>query len=110
MRDGTPAIKAISWKEVDEICNKLNGLNPYNRGIIPDILKVEDNNFNSKGKQHQLYGLAVSANATLLQTQKEVLCLGIVGDPVRMDRKASGKNLDFPLSCDTPCQVIVEMR
>lgn len=61
LHDGTPAIKAISWKEVDEICSKLNHLNPYNRELIPDILKVEDSNFDRNGKQHQLYGLAVSA-------------------------------------------------
>jgi len=28
MRDGRPAIKAISWNEVDEICTKINRLNP----------------------------------------------------------------------------------
>ena len=59
--DGTPAVKTISWKEVDDICSKLNGLNPYKREIIPDILKVEDSNFDLRGTQHQLYGLAVSA-------------------------------------------------
>jgi len=61
LRDRTPAIKAASWKEVEEICSKVNNLNPYSREIIPDILKVEDSNFDRKGKQHQLYGLAVSA-------------------------------------------------
>jgi hypothetical protein len=61
MPDGSPAIKAISWKEVDEICNKLNRLNPYKRELIPDILKIEDCNFDRNGKQYQLYGLAVSA-------------------------------------------------
>jgi len=69
--DGTPAIKAISWKEVDEICSKLNGLNPYNREIIPDILKVEDSNFDLSGTQHQLYGLAVSAKRYVVYRRKK---------------------------------------
>jgi hypothetical protein len=69
--DGTPAIKAISWKEVDEICSKLNGLNPYNREIIPDILKVEDSNFDLSGTQRQLYGLAVSAKRYVVYRRKK---------------------------------------
>jgi len=69
--DGTPAIKAISWAEVDEICNKLNKLNPYSREIIPDILKIEDSNFDRNGKQHQLYGLAVSAKRYVIYKRKK---------------------------------------
>jgi len=68
--DGTPAIKAISWKQVDEICGRLNKLNPYSREIIPDILKVEDSNFDRNGKQHQLYGLAVSAKRYVVYKRK----------------------------------------
>jgi hypothetical protein len=71
LRDGTPAIKAISWKDVDEICSKLNGLNPYNRKIIPDILKVEDSNFDLSGTQRQLYGLAVSAKRYVVYRRKK---------------------------------------
>src|SRR5262249_7344274 len=71
MRDGSPAIKSISWKEVDEICSKLNRLNPYDRDIISDILKVEDSNFDRKGQQHQLYGLAVSAKRYVVYKRKK---------------------------------------
>jgi hypothetical protein len=70
MPDGSPAIKAISWKEVDEICSRLNRLNPYNREIISDILKVEESNFDRSGKQHQLYGLAVSAKRYVIYKRK----------------------------------------
>ncbi len=69
--DGTPAVKTISWKEVDDICSKLNGLNPYKREIIPDILKVEDSNFDLRGTQHQLYGLAVSAKRYVVYKRKK---------------------------------------
>src|SRR5262249_42260012 len=57
MRDGTPAVKAITWKQVDEICTTLNRLNPYDPRVVADILKVEDCNFDRRGNQHQLYGL-----------------------------------------------------
>jgi hypothetical protein len=68
--DGTPAIKAITWKQVDRICEKLNSLNPYDLGIVSDILKVEDCNCDHSGKQHQLYGLAVSAKRYVVYTRK----------------------------------------
>jgi len=71
MRDGRPAIKAISWKEVDEICSKINRLNPYKRELIPDILKIEDCNFDRNGKRHQLYGLAVSAKRYVVYKRKK---------------------------------------
>ena len=71
MRDGRPAIKAISWKEVDEICTKINRLNPYKRALIPDILKIEDCNFDRNGKRHQLYGLAVSAKRYVVYKRKK---------------------------------------
>jgi hypothetical protein len=47
--DGTPAIKAITWKQVEEICTQLNRLNPYDRKVIADTLKVEDCNRDRKG-------------------------------------------------------------
>ena len=71
MPDGTTAIRAISWNEVDEICSKLNRLNPYSRELIPDILKIEDSNFDRNGKQHQLHGLAVSAKRYVVYKRKK---------------------------------------
>jgi hypothetical protein len=56
-----PAVKAITWKQVNKICAQLNALNPYDRSIVGQILKIEDCNYDSAGKQHQLYGLAISA-------------------------------------------------
>jgi len=43
------------------ICSKLNRLNPYDRTVVGQILKVEDCNYDRAGVQRQLYGLAVSA-------------------------------------------------
>jgi len=71
MRDGTPAVKAITWKQVDEICTTLNRLNPYDPRVVADILKVEDCNFDRRGNQHQLYGLAVSAKRYVVYTRSD---------------------------------------
>jgi hypothetical protein len=61
MTDGTPAVRAITWKEVEEICAELNRLNPYDPTRVEEVLKIEDCNRDRAGKQHQLCGLAVSA-------------------------------------------------
>lgn len=61
MGDGTPAVRAITWKDVEEICAELNPLNPYDPTRVAEILKIEDCNYDRAGKQHQLCGLAVSA-------------------------------------------------
>jgi len=61
MHDGTPAVRALTWKEVEAIAAKLNSLNPYDRNIIGEILKIEDCNYDRGGSPHQLYGVAVSA-------------------------------------------------
>jgi hypothetical protein len=61
LTDGTPAVRAITWREVEEMCVELNRLNPYDPTRVGEILKVEDCNYDRAGKQHQLYGLAVSA-------------------------------------------------
>ena len=51
-----PAVKVIKWEQVNEICAQLNALNPYDRIIVGQILKIEDCNYDGAGKQHQLYG------------------------------------------------------
>jgi hypothetical protein len=76
--DGTPAVKAITWKQVDALCAKLNSLNPYDPNIVSDILKVEDCNRNRKGDQQQLFGLAVSAKRYVVYTKKQKNKLEII--------------------------------
>ncbi len=70
MPDGTPAIEAIAWKEVEEIAAKLNSLNPYDPKIVAEILKIEDCNYDRSGNPHQLYGLAVSAKRYVVYTHR----------------------------------------
>jgi len=69
MTDGTQAVRAITWKQVKQICAKLNSLNPYKRSVVGEILKIEHCNYDRAGKQHQLYGLAVSAKRYVVYTR-----------------------------------------
>jgi hypothetical protein len=71
LANGTSAIKAVTWKQVEGICKRLNTLNPYDRKVVAEILKIEDSNLDRNGDQHQLYGLAVSAKRYVVYTRKK---------------------------------------
>jgi len=61
--DDEAAIKALSWKQVENITTRFAALNPYDRKAISgSILKIESDNFDPKTrKQRQLYCWAISA-------------------------------------------------
>jgi hypothetical protein len=69
-KQGAPAIKTISWKQVQGLCRRLNSLNPYNKNVVEEILKIEECNFDRDGNQHQLYGLAVSAKRYVVYSRE----------------------------------------
>jgi hypothetical protein len=71
MPDGTSAVQAMTFEQVDEICATLNRLNPYDKTVIPQILKIEDCNYDLSGKRHQLYGHAVSAKRYCIYTRSK---------------------------------------
>jgi hypothetical protein len=71
MSDGTPAVRAITWNEVEEICAELNRLNPYDPRRVGEILKIEDSNYDRAGTRHQLYGLAVSAKRYVVYKRRD---------------------------------------
>ncbi len=71
MADGSQALNAMTWKEVEDICEELNVLNPYDRNTIGRILKIEDCNYDRAKQQHQLYGLAVSAKRYVVYTRRK---------------------------------------
>jgi hypothetical protein len=71
MPDCSPAVKAVTWRQVQDICEELNGLNPYDRNTIGRILKIEDCNYDREKKQQQLYGLAVSAKRYVVYTRRK---------------------------------------
>ena len=70
-QDGRDAIKARSWDEVDAIARNFNALNPYNRSLVQDILKIEDVNFvnsDPSKPRRQVFGYAISAKRYALYT------------------------------------------
>lgn len=87
--DGCEALKALSWKEVENIAERFNLLNPYNRTLVREILKIEDVNFTESERskpQRQLWGYGISAKRYALFT-KDGSALSIV--------KASGHGLGY---------------
>jgi hypothetical protein len=59
--DGREAVRALSWKEVEEIRDEMDQLNPYDRNIVREpILKIEKINF-VNGVQRQLFGYAIAS-------------------------------------------------
>jgi hypothetical protein len=87
--DGSEAVKALSWKEVQNIANEFKTLNPYNPAIVPDLLKIEKVNFDSAGHQRQLTGFSISAKRYVLyqQTGKNITII---------DPKAHGLGYLYP--------------
>jgi hypothetical protein len=59
--DGRDAVKALSWKQVQDIANRFRALNPYDPTVVPEILKIEKVNYDSSGHRRQLTGYAISA-------------------------------------------------
>jgi hypothetical protein len=80
LADGSEAIKAMSFSEVDRIRLTMNRLNPYDRTKVPDILKNETAETNAGD---QVYGYGVSAKRYTLYTYAD-------GKPV-VPEKIDGK-------------------
>lgn len=70
MPDGAASIKALSWKNVEGIARRFDSLSPYNRAIVPHLLRLTDENFDEKGNQRQLYGLSIAAKRYALYTTR----------------------------------------
>ena len=70
MHDGRDAIKALPWSETRRIVERFKTLNPYNKKIVPgSILNiVEEINFDSNGKQREIYGYGISAKRYAVYT------------------------------------------
>ncbi len=86
---GREAVKALSWSAVQEIVNKFEKLNPYDRDAVPSsILKLEDVNF-CDGAQRELYGYAIAA--------KRYALFKLATDSIHVETaKAHGLGFLFP--------------
>jgi hypothetical protein len=70
MPDGAPPVKALSWSEVEQIRSRFDSLSPYNREIVPHLLRLTDENYDKTGAQRQLFGLSIAAKRYALYTTK----------------------------------------
>ena len=70
MPDGACPERALSWGEVEQITNRFDSLSPYNREIVPHLLRLTDENFDKDGTQRQLFGLSIAAKRYALYTTK----------------------------------------
>jgi hypothetical protein len=68
--DGAPPINALSWQQVERITNRFNSLSPYNRKIVPHLLRLTDENYDKCGAQRQLFGYSIAAKRYALYTTK----------------------------------------
>jgi hypothetical protein len=80
MAGGHAAIRALSWKEVDEIAARFKKLNPY-ADKSRSILKIERDNYDPEtGKQRQVYCLAISSKRYALFLRDEY------GNPILLQK------------------------
>src|SRR5262249_41420221 len=70
--DGAEAIKALRWKEVRRIVDCFRPLTPYDPAIVPgSILNIVENiNYDSAGKQRQVYGYGIAAKRYALYARE----------------------------------------
>ncbi len=63
-------VKALTWKQVDEITDKFERLNPYDKEIVPNLrfLNLTDDNYTDKTKtqRRSLLGMSISAKRYVL--------------------------------------------
>ncbi len=69
--DGSPAVHALSYTEVDEIVARFASLSPYDPTLIGSILKIEDVNYDRDGQRLPLHAYSISAKRYALLTPDE---------------------------------------
>jgi hypothetical protein len=70
MPAGAAPVKALSWSAVDHIRSRFDSLSPYNRDIVPHLLRLTDENLDKNGDQQQLFGFSIAAKRYALYTTK----------------------------------------
>lgn len=98
---GQDAIKALSWRQIDELSAKFLRLSPYDQTAIKgSVLKIEEDNFDPvTGKQRQLYCLAISAKRYALflfnaRNEPELLMKGLNNNADRWSKHGLGHLLN----------------
>ena len=70
MADGSPPVKALTWRQVQQIADRFDALSPYDRDLVPHLLRLTDENFAKNGTQLQLFGLSIAAKRYALYSTK----------------------------------------
>jgi hypothetical protein len=70
MPDGSQPVKALSWRQVQQIADRFDSLSPYNPKIVPHLLRLTDENFDKNGNQRQLFGMSIAAKRYALYSTK----------------------------------------
>ena len=70
MPDHASPIEAFSWRQVKKFVNRFDSLSPYNRKIVPHLLRLTDENYDKNGAQCQLFGFSIAAKRYALYTTK----------------------------------------
>jgi hypothetical protein len=87
-KNGEPAIKALSWQEVNEIAKRFEVLNPYD--LPGSALEIEKDNFDAEtGDQRQLWCVAISAKRYALFLRNAD------GEPELLRKDVNNKNDRF---------------
>jgi hypothetical protein len=66
--DGTPAVRALSHVQVEEIVDRFALLSPYDPDVIGSVLKIEDDNRDADGNWLPLHTYSISAKRYALLT------------------------------------------
>ena len=71
--NNSPALKVLTFAQVDDLVEKFSKLNPYDRRAVPgSILKIEDENYTANEGRRELWCLAISAKRYVLATSKKL--------------------------------------
>jgi len=65
-RKPVETIKALTWTEVDAIRQRFRALVPYDRELLPDLWRLEDENFDVSGRCRQLWADAIRGSHYVL--------------------------------------------
>lgn len=66
--DGSPAVRALSYADVDAIVDRFASLSPYDSTLLGSILKIEDVNYDKNRERLPLHAYSISAKRYALLT------------------------------------------
>jgi hypothetical protein len=95
MPAGAPPINALSWQQVELITNRFDSLSPYNRKIVPHLLRLTDENYDKSGIQRQLFGYSIAAKRYVLYTTNCGLSF-LLSSQMRQNRRPQGTRSNLP--------------